>query len=317
MDNRDYNSISDNKETTEKSEYREYNKKDIDPKIKKEEPDKKSIKKGPRDYIRTAIMTVCVCVFIGCAVYLGKYYYEINHSQSGVKELRNMIATDENPQDSNTSENAEPAREFSAYTEVNGRRVQKKFANLYEANPDFIGWITIQDTQVDYPVMQYMEDNEFYIHRNFNKEYDGSGLPFLDINCDYQKPTANLLIYGHNMKAGTMFAQIMKYNDQTFYNEHPTIRFDTLDEDDEYEVVAAFYSEIYPADDTTHFKYYKFFDAENEEEFNDYVTNVIRLSAIDTGIVPEYGDELITLSTCAYHTEDGRFALVARKIKKN
>lgn len=270
-------------------------------------------KKSKSDYVRFAIMVLCACVFVGCAVYLGKYFYEINHSQSGIRNLKDIIDTETAAGSQDSSEAAGTGSELNAYVEVNGRRVQKKYAKLYEANPDFIGWITIQDTQVDYPVMQNMEDNEYYLHRNFDKEYDGSGLPFLDIQCDYQRPTANLLIYGHNMKAGTMFAQIMKYGDQDFYDQHPTIRFDTLEEDGEYEVVAAFYSQIYSADDTEHFKYYKFFDAENEEEFNDYVNHVIRLSAIDTGIVPEYGDELITLSTCAYHTEDGRFALVARK----
>lgn len=265
------------------------------------------------DIVRMIIMGMCCIVFIGCAIYLGKYFYEINHAQSGVSQLKDKIDTSDITD--TTTENNTASKDLTAYVEVDGRRVQKKFADLYQENHDFIGWVTIQDTKVDYPVMQNMDENEYYIHRNFDQTYDGSGLPFLDFRCDYQKPTANLLIYGHNMKAGTMFAQIMKYDDQKFYEAHPTFRFDTLDEDGEYEVVAAFYSQIYAEDDTSHFKYYKFFDAENKEEFDDYVSNVIRLSAIDTGIVPEYGDELITLSTCAYHTEDGRFALVARKIK--
>lgn len=260
--------------------------------------------------IQLLFMIICFGIFIACAIYLGKYYLEIKNSQDGVADLKEFIITpmDSVSMDSDTSDKME-------YVEINGRMVQSKFADLYQMNPDFVGWITIEDTKVDYPVMQCLDENEYYIHRNFDKTYDGSGLPFLDYRCDIQAPTSNLLIYGHNMKAGTMFAQIMKYDDQDFYQEHPVFTFDTIDGDGEYEVVAAFYSQIYPVEDTASFKYYEFFDAENEDEFNTYIDNILRLSCIQTDIVPEYGDSLITLSTCAYHTEDGRFAVVARKIE--
>lgn len=271
--------------------------------------DKKNAGKKSRG-VQLVISILCFCIFIGCAIYLGKYYLEIKTAQDGVSDLKEFIIT---PMDSVSGDSGES--DEIEYVEIQGRMVQAKFAELYQMNPDFIGWITIEDTKVDYPVMQNMDENEYYIHRNFNKTYDGSGLPFLDYRCDIQEPTANLLIYGHNMKAGTMFAQIMKYGDQDFYQEHPTFTFDTIDGDGEYEVVAAFYSQVYPEDDTTSFKYYEFFDAESEEEFNAYIDNILRLSCIQTGVVPEYGDSLITLSTCAYHTEDGRFAVVARKIE--
>lgn len=273
-------------------------------------PDIKS-KKSKKSPVQLILIIICFCVFIGCAVYLGKYFLEINQTQSGVKNLKDLIVSNMdtlNDKSTQTDESGE-----ISYINVDGKNVQAKYAELYKQNHDFVGWITIEDTLVDYPVMQSMQDNEFYIHRNFEQNYDGSGLPFLDNRCNYETPTSNLLIYGHNMKAGTMFSQIIKYSEQDFYEQHKTFHFDTIIENGEYEVVAAFYSQIYDKDDTSHFKYYNFFDAATEEEFNDYVRNIIDISCIETGIVPQYGDSLITLSTCAYNTENGRFAVVARK----
>lgn len=276
--------------------------------VGKESNTKKKKTRGKKTRVlQLAGAVICFGIFIGCGIYLGKYYFEIKHTQNDISELKDLVITSEDSASDDSDE--------TEYVEINGRMVQVKFADLYQMNPDFIGWITIEDTSVDYPVMQSIYENEYYIHRNFDKNYDGSGLPFLDYRCNIETPTSNLLIYGHNMKAGTMFAQIMKYADQDFYEEHPSFTFDTIDGDGEYEVVAAFYSQIYPEEDTLSFKYYEFFDAANEEEFDTYVDNILRLSCIETDIVPEYGDSLITLSTCAYHTEDGRFAVVARKIQ--
>lgn len=267
---------------------------------------KQSSRKGRKEsgsWFRLLLSFLCLCVTLGCVLYLGNYFLMSKVSQDNVKELKDLIPPEpENPP------------EVPEMVEVNGRLVQKKYAELYRANPDFIGWITIPDTKVDYPVMQNMEENEYYIHRNFNKEWDDSGLPFLDFRCSFTEPTDNLLIYGHNMKAGTMFSGILNYNSQDFYESHPTFTFHTIDGDGEYQVIAAFYSQIYPEEDKESFKYYLFFDADSEEEFDVYVERVKALTAYDIEETAEYGDQLITLSTCAYHTEDGRFAVVAKKI---
>ena len=183
-----------------------------------------------------------------------------------------------------------------------------------EIEGNMVAWLTLDDTKVDYPVMQHEGDNEYYIHRNFEEEWDGSGLPFMDLRSNYMLPTDNLLIYGHNMKTGTMFAGILKYDSEEYYQTHKTLTFDTLDADGEYEVIAAFYSQIYPEEDTEHFKYYEFFDAGSEEEFNAYVEQVQALTPYKIDTEVSYGDTLLTLSTCAYNTENGRFVLVAKQI---
>lgn len=259
--------------------------------------------------IRMILGVLCLCVAIGCMWYLGKYYLESKKSQDNIDVLRDMIVADDIPPEQ-SDVNAE-----TAFTTVNGRSVQTKYAALYEANPDFIGWVTIPDTKVDYPVMQHDGENEYYINRNFEQEWDGSGLPFLDLNCSFTEPTANQLIYGHNMKSGTMFAGILNYRSEDFYKEHQTFSFNTIDGDGEYEVIAAFSSQIYPEDDTEHFKYYQFFDTDSQEEFDAFVKQVKALTPYEIDATAHYGDSLVTLSTCAYHTEDGRFAVVAKKVK--
>lgn len=257
--------------------------------------------------VRMLIGIVCLTVFVGSVLYLFNYYKDNKESQDNIAKLREMIVQSSETEDNDNG---------PVLVEVNGRMVQKKFAELYAANPDFIGWITIPGTQIDYPVMQSMEDNEYYINRNFEKVWDSSGLPFMDNRCSYTDPvTDNLLIYGHNMKAGTMFAGITKYGKQDYYEEHSTLIFSTLESDDVYEVIAAFPSQVFPEEDTTSFRYYTFFDADSEEEFDAYVSQVKALTPYSIEATATYGDTLITLSTCAYHTEDGRFALVARKIE--
>lgn len=193
-----------------------------------------------------------------------------------------------------------------------------KYVNLYKKNKDIIGWLTIDGTHIDYPVMQTQDDPEFYLRRNFDKEYSISGVPFMDASSDIFKPTCNWLIYGHHMKDGTMFQDLMNYAEYEFYEEHKTIKFDTIYKggQGEYQVIAAFYSQIYP-EDSNEFKYYTYAGMTSESQFNEYVNGVKRLSQYDTGVDAEYGDQLITLSTCSYHVPDkkGRFAVVAKRIR--
>lgn len=193
-----------------------------------------------------------------------------------------------------------------------------KYAGLYKANPDIIGWIEIEDTHINYPVMQTQNDPEFYLRRNFKKEYSLSGTPFMDAASDIFIPTSNWMIYGHHMKDGTMFKDIVKYADYGFYQDHKYIKFDTIYKGGQgtYEVVAAFYAQIYRPDEKV-FKYYQYAGITTEDEFNEYIKGITNLSEYGTGVDVKYGDQLITLSTCNYHVGDGkgRFAVVAKRIK--
>ena len=261
-------------------------------------------------------MVLCIVTAVGCGGYLAYYYYNSSKMESNFDDLRDMIV-DEGESDDGNLDESEDKQSVEMVT-IDGISVQKKFEKLYRENHDFIGWLTIEDTLVDYPVMYTPHDSEngeYYIHRDFEKNYSSAGLPFIDRYCRIKNPTDNIIIYGHNMNSGTMFHDIIKYQDEEFYQEHKTFRFDTIHGDGIYEVVAAFYGQVLSVDSDA-FKYYEFVNAGSEEEFMNFVNNVKALSVIDTGVDVEYGDKLVTLSTCAYHVKDGRFAVIAKRVEE-
>ena len=185
----------------------------------------------------------------------------------------------------------------------------------YEKNTDTIGWIKIEGTPIDYPVMFTPNDNEFYIDKDFDKNPSIYGTLYIDVESELNTPNTNIIMYGHNMKNQTMFGSLKKYRDKSYYDQHPKITFNTLYDRGEYEIIGAFYAKVLLKTDTA-YRYYKFFKANNEDEFNEFINYVKSVREYDTGIEAKYGDELLTLSTCSSHVENGRFAVVARRIKQ-
>ena len=156
-------------------------------------------------------------------------------------------------------------------------------------------------------------NNDFYLNHNYKKEIVKSGSIFVDADYSFNPRYTNLLMYGHNMKNGTMFTNLLNYKSKDYYIKHPYIRFTTATTDETYEILAAFESKVYNNSDNI-FKYYNFINATSEKEFDDYIYNVKTLTPYETNTTAKYGDLLITLSTCSYHTEDGRFAIVGKNI---
>ncbi|MBD5560032.1 MAG: class B sortase [Clostridia bacterium] len=191
-----------------------------------------------------------------------------------------------------------------------------EMAELYAQNPDLAGWIRIDGTVIDYPVMYTPDDGQFYLYRNFEREDDPSkqGCVFIDENCTIDPRSTNLLLHGHNMRNGSMFHSLVEYADPAYYAEHPTIQYTTLYDQQEYEIVYAFRSRVYNTNDDV-FKYYKFYNAYTPEEFEAFIAGCEELALYDTGIEPEFGDEFLTLNTCEYTAENGRMVVVARRIK--
>ena len=192
----------------------------------------------------------------------------------------------------------------------NEQNSDNKYAELYAQNSDFMGWLRIEGTGIDYPVMQSKDDPDFYLKHNFSKEYSRFGIPYMQENCGLSSD--NIIIYGHNIKSKSMFNELTEYKDKDFYTAHKYITFDTLDEQRIYEVIAIFKTVAYS---DSGFQYYDFVNANTEEEFNDYVAKSRALSFYDTGVTAEYGDKLLTLSTCEYSQKNGRFAVVAKLIE--
>lgn len=252
---------------------------------------------------RWILLIICAIVFFGCAGYIGYYFKDKMDAQNNFTQLGEI------------RDSGDPG-----------------LAELYEKNNDFVGWLKINGTRVDYPVMQTPDNPEYYLHRDFDKKDSVSGTPFLDAGSVVSGPgkTWNWFIYGHNMKFGTMFHDLMKYENKAFWKKHSTFTFDTYSPGQagnhsqgtanagttevEYEIVAAAYSKI-RSKDSTKFKYYQYYSYTDEQTFNEFVAGIKDESLYDTGITPEYGDQLVTLSTCAYQTTNGRFYIVGRRIK--
>lgn len=194
--------------------------------------------------------------------------------------------------------------------EDNAQNAGNKYDELYAQNSDFMGWLRIDGTGIDYPVMQSKDDPDFYLKHNFSKEYSRFGIPYIQENCGLSSD--NIIIYGHNIKSKSMFNELTEYTDKAFYTAHKYITFDTLDEHRTYEVIAAFKTVAYS---DSGFQYYAFVNANTEEEFDDYVAKCKALSFYDTGVTAEYGDKLLTLSTCEYSQKNGRLAVVAKLIE--
>ena len=184
------------------------------------------------------------------------------------------------------------------------------YKDVFSANSDFVGWISIDGTNINYPVMQTPNSPDFYLKRGFDKNYSDYGVPYVQENCLIGQ-SDNCVIYGHHMNDGSMFADLCKYESESFYREHPTIRFDTLAGFGEYEIVCVFKTAAYAEDG---FKYYHFVDAENEEAFQAFIRACQALALYDTGVSAEYGDKLITLSTCEYSRTNGRMVVVAKRV---
>lgn len=197
---------------------------------------------------------------------------------------------------------------------------------LWQQNEDFIGWLRIEDTIIDYPVMQCAEDENYYLSHDFYGEENKNGCLILDndsnagigtIEQEYANgciPSTNLIIHGHTTRSGRMFGKLKLYQDKEYGLSHNIICFDSLYEKREYELIAVFYSQVYYQSEDT-FIYYTFFQADTQEEFDDWYNNIKEMSLYDTGVTAEYGDEFITLSCCAYHVKDGRFVVVGKRTK--
>ena len=189
-----------------------------------------------------------------------------------------------------------------------------EYRKMYETNSDLAGWIVIDGTDINYPVVQSKVYQEFYLDHNFDGEEDDAGSIFADARNDILLPDDNIIIYGHNMKDGSMFGTLQYYLDKDYYDKHSTLSFDTLRKHGTYKIAAVGLSKISEESDDT-FKYYDFINADSKKEFKKYVENIKKLEAYDTGVNLEYGDKLVTLSTCNSVEKDGRFFIVAKEVK--
>jgi len=253
------------------------------------------------------IVSVLGAAAIFCSAMFTHQYLDAKNSKAAFDNLTNLITEIDEPlKDTEAEEGSGPSAEELAAAEA--ALAHEKYDALFEQNNDFIGWIKIEGTNVNYPVMQTPNKPDFYLKRSFDKEYSDFGVPYLDEDC-VPGESNNYVIYGHHMKNETMFHDLCNYASKDFYDEHPTIKFDTMFGFGEYQIVAVFRFDT--NNDT--FRYNQFTDMD-ELHFESFMNSVHLRQLYDTGVDAKYGDKLITLSTCEYTYTNGRFVVVAKKI---
>ena len=264
----------------------------------------------------TRMMTMLLLLVAAVGMYhVLQEIYSVQHAQQVHAALADSVAAVRAEEAQATAPPPEqpaatPFRELEP-TEEPAPQILPQYQELYAENNDMIGWIKIEGTSIDYPVM-YTPDDEKYLYQNFYGESSPSGMICMDHRC--QPDSDNLIIHGHKLIQGTMFTDLFKYAKKGFWQKHPVIHFDTLYEQQDFEVLAAFYDKVYLNTDTC-FKYYDFITAADTDEFDAAIAYYKENELYDTGVTAEYGDQLITLTTCSYHEKNGRFIVVAKKIR--
>lgn len=237
--------------------------------------------------LRIILIIMLVVSLITSIIYILYQYKKDNKQEVIYKELEKIVINEEKQEDEESI----------------------KLQSLYNTNSDFVGWLEIEDTNISYPVMQTEESRkDYYLYKNFYKEYSHMGTPYIAEFCDMTK-SDNLIIYGHHISSNKMFGELENYKKKKFYDNHKIIKFNTIYEKADYEIIAVFKTVAH-----TGFEYYKFYNANSKQEFDTFIRKCKELSFYDIEKTAEYGDKLITLSTCEYSNKNGRLVVVAKKI---
>ena len=265
-----------------------------------------------------------LCIIILCAAgalfsggMLWKKHMEAEKSRIAFEELAGHVSTNEMMNELGLTESREIDQKVKQIgmilTEqeketLEWMRAHEIYGEFYKKNPDFVGWIRIDGTNINYPVMQTPDDPDYYLKHSFEHEYSDYGVPYLDEACVLDESN-NYVIYGHHMKNGSMFYDLDGYTDPEFCKEHPIIQFDSLSGFGKYEVIAVFRFNT----ERDKFRYDQGINM-TEEEYGQYIEQVHERELYSTGKTAQYGDQLLTLSTCEYTYRNGRLVVVARKV---
>lgn len=276
-----------------------------------------------KKWVTNVLLILFAAIFLVSGYFLLDYYLESRKQQDSFDNLSQILNSATQPMPDVTlgavpttpeGETLAPVSELVSVTNPEtGETVEllPEFSELYLMNTDLVGWITIDDTKVNYPVLQTPDRKDYYLRRDFYGDYATHGSIYVQETCDVFAPSDNLTIYGHRMNDGSMFNNLRFYEDQDYWEEHKYIQFNTLKERHTYEIFSVF---TIAASVNAPFQYHLFTDAVDEAHYNEFVDNCRSYALYDTGIVPTYGDKLITLSTCEYTHTNGRLVVVARRI---
>ena len=234
--------------------------------------------------------------------------FESVKQEADVKDISAQEIIDAAGAGTGSSKSGSPAGKTSSSAAADNA----PFRALNKSNSDFVGWLSIEDTVIDYPVMKSAEsDPEFYLHRDFDKNYSFSGTLFIGEGCNADSDA--FVIYGHNMNSGSMFGSLDSYKSGSFALAHKDIVFRTPKENRVYRVFAAFQTKLLP-EDSDEFAYYRSVGELSRDEYDDALENIQKMSLISLNEAPKFPEQIMFLSTCYYHTDEGRFVVAAYRI---
>lgn len=269
-----------------------------------------SKKKKRRKIIYYTLISIFSAVFLFSTVFLAQYLIEQHRDEARNDELGDIVASIQGSQ--TDPSDTLPDTTLPPSTEPTEPSILPEYQPLYEMNDDMVGWIKIEGTNVNYPVMQSIGSPDYYLNKNFDKQTSKAGAIYVREACDVFKPSDNVVIYGHYISSGQqMFTHLHKYRNKSFWQSNQYVTFDTLYEHHTYQIFAVFKTSANPGQG---YSYHRFNDALDKEDFDEFVSKVKSLSFYDTGITPQYGDKLITLSTCEYTLDNGRLVVVAVQV---
>lgn len=256
------------------------------------------------------VIAVLLIIFLISAFYVGRYVMDSRQQKENYNNLASIVEQARVNAEQATAD-PDATVDPDAPAEETEPPILPEYQELYEMNNDLVGWLKIEDTQINYPVMQTPDSVDYYLSHNFDKEYNVHGCLYAREQCDVSEPSDNITIYGHHMRDGSMFGSLKNYTKKSYWKEHDMITFDTLTEHHTYQIFAVFKT---TAGIETGFAYHKFVDAEDEADFDEFIATCKDLALYDTGIAPEYGDKIICLSTCEYSHENGRLVVAAVRV---
>lgn len=264
-----------------------------------------------KEKIRKFLAIVFLLIFIISITYIIAYFYTTYKNETNLKELQSIMNTVRVVENKNIASENEPqnVNSYEVNQEKNNNAKIENFKELKKLYSNIVAWIEIENTTINYPIMQ-SNDNDYYLYRNYKNEYSRYGSIFLDYKYDFSKDSQNFLIYGHNNNDEMMFNELLKYQEKEYFEAHPSINLITENDITNYKIVSVFKSQVYSQDATNVFRYYNYVDLSNEDTFTNYITNVKKASIYDIDIEPKLGDDIITLSTCEYSKPNGRFVIV-------
>lgn len=261
--------------------------------------------------IRTILWLTFASMIIISIFIISYSNYTQHQSTKAFSELSKSINSTSNPTIINEPTNT-PNINSNINSNNTNNQILSKYSALYEQNSDLYGWIKISDTPIDFPVMYSPDEPQFYLRKDFYKNYSLIGTPFI-----ITPSTQNTIIYGHNMQSDSMFSSLSKYKDKEYWQEHKYIQFDTLYSESTYEIFIVTNSIVYYSDDSIPEDAYLFYEHTNfdtQNNFDEYISHAKDAEFFDSEISANYQDSLITLCTCDYNAQNSRLLVIAKKI---